>query len=100
MTDSTLVGRWVHIIDDEYGGDWRVAMAVGPAHYLLKQRPYNNCCPPSSQLVAIDDLCCDLYHGRHVAIFDDEKEMDLWLAFTDAPKDEDGPRVVAMRRDN
>jgi len=93
MSDS-LQGRWIHVSDGEYGRVGQITMADGPDHYLVRMRPHNG--PPLSELMTRNDLCTDGARDHYVAIFDNETELNAWLAWVD---DDGRPRVVSMRKD-
>ena len=78
MTTTTLVKKWIHILDNEYGICGQITMEVGPSHFLVAMRPCSDV-PPISQLMKIDNLC-DRGDDYRVSIFDDEAAMDKWLA--------------------
>jgi hypothetical protein len=92
---NSLQGRWICILDGEYGIAGQITMADGPNHYLVRMvQPYNG--PPVSRLMSRDDLCTDVSQEHYVSIFDSEAELKAWLAWVD---NDNRPKVVKMQKD-
>jgi hypothetical protein len=95
---TSLIGHWVYILDGEYGKAGQITLSFGTDYLLVRIRPHNDA-PPSSELMAADDLCSDQTADRYISIFDTEAELDAYLKWLDTPDDDGKPRVVSMRKD-
>jgi hypothetical protein len=48
----SMIGKWIHILDGEYGLVGQITLAVGATHFLVAMRP-NGEVPPISRLMKV-----------------------------------------------
>lgn len=93
MSDS-LQGRWIYILDGEYGIAGPIMMADGADYYLVRMVHHHG--PPVSRLMSRDELCSDAMQDYYVSIFDNETELKARLAWVES---DSRPKVVKMQKD-
>lgn len=92
----TMVGKWLVINNEDHYHIGEVVLVVCLTNFLVRiKEPDNNGCPATTmRLVTLEDV--DFSSGS--VIFNNEAELNAWLAWLDKPEEDGRPRVVPIKK--